>query len=76
MKSNYGLRGSRIAPEKVLGRLPVIEATRSFRFRLGRKTPRAFFWVEWDPSGGAPIPGDAVLVMAEPAAVAGIGGKR
>jgi len=56
--------------------LPVIEATRSFRFRLGRKTPRAFFWVEWDPSGGAPIPGDAVLVMAEPAAVAGIGGKR
>lgn len=29
----------------------------------GRKTPRAFFWVEWDP--GAAVPGDAVLVMAE-----------
>jgi hypothetical protein len=76
MKSNFALRGGRIAPEIERGRLPVIEAARSFRFQLGRKTPRAFFWVEWNPLGGEPIPADAVLVMAEPAAVAGRGGKR
>ena len=65
MNSNCKSRGSRIAPELERGRLPVIEATHSFRFRLGRKTPRAFFWVEFDPLSGAPIPADAVLVMAE-----------
>lgn len=74
MKSNFGLRGARIAPEIERGRLPVIEAARSFRFQLGRKTPRAFFWVEWDPCNGAPAPADAVLVMAEPIA-AGRGGR-
>lgn len=66
MKINVGLRGGRIAPERERGRLPLIEAAGNFRFRLGRKTPRAFFWVEWDPCGGAPVPKDAVLVMAEP----------
>lgn len=71
MKSNYGLRGGRIAPEIERGRLPVIEAARSFRFRLGRKTPQAFFWVEWDPLRGEPIPADAVLVMAERAVEGG-----
>lgn len=75
MKSNFGLRGGRIAPERELGRLPVIEAARSFRFQLGRKTPRAFFWVEWNPLGGQPIAEDAVLVMAEPATKAERGGR-
>lgn len=74
MKSKFSLRGGRIAPELVLGRLPVIEATRSFRFRIGRKTSRAFFWIEWDPNTGTSLPADAVLVMAEPTAV-GRGGK-
>jgi hypothetical protein len=66
MESN-GMRGNRIAPEIERRRLPVIEAAGNFRFRMGRKTPRAFFWVEWDIFGGAPIPADVVLVMAEPA---------
>jgi hypothetical protein len=73
MKSNSGLRG--IAPEIERGRLPVIEAARSFRFQLGRKTSQAFFWVEWNPIGGEPIPADAVLVMAEPATKAERGGR-
>ena len=75
MKINYGLRGGRIAPEIERGRLPLIEASRSFTFRLGRKTPRAFFWVEWDPCGGEPVPADAVLVMAE-RATAGTGVRK
>ncbi|CAB4347652.1 unannotated protein [freshwater metagenome] len=74
MKRNPGLRGGRIAPEIERGRLPLIEAARSFNFRLGRKTERAFFWVEWDPSGGDPLPADTVLVMAEP--MADKGGRR
>jgi len=64
MKINLS-RGNQIAPEIERGRLPLIEAARSFRFRLGRKTPRAFFWIEWNPCGGEPVPKDAVLVMAE-----------
>lgn len=63
MKIKSGMGRGRIAPEIEKGRLPLIEAARNFRFSLGRKTPRAFFWVEWDPS--AAVPGDAVLVMAE-----------
>lgn len=66
MKNSSALRGARIAPEIERGRLPVIEAARSFRFQLGRRTPRAFFWIEFDPCGGEPLPADAVLVMAEP----------
>ena len=65
MNGNTRLRGARVAPEIERGRVPVIEAERNFRFRLGRKTPQAFFWVEWDPLSAAPLPGDAVLVMAE-----------
>jgi hypothetical protein len=64
MKGKFS-RGTRIAPEIERGRLPLIEAARSFRFCLGRKTSRAFFWVEWDPRAGAPLPADAVVVMAE-----------
>lgn len=75
MKSNFGLRRGRISPEKELGRIPVIEAARSFRFQLERKTPQAFFWVEWNPLSGEPIADDVVLVMAEPA-VASRGGKH
>ena len=74
MKNNSALRGGRIVPEIERGRLPVIEAARSFRFQLGLKTPRAFYWIEWDPLRGEPIPTDAVLVMAEPA-VTGRGGR-
>lgn len=55
----------KIVSEIERGRLPLLEAARSFRFHLGRKTPRAFFWVEWDPRAGAPLPQDAVVVMAE-----------
>lgn len=65
MVTKQRLRGARIAPEVERGRLPVIEAAKHFRFRLGRKTPHAFFWVEWDPLSGEPLPKDAVLVMAE-----------
>ena len=65
MNKKVGLRGARIAPDIERGRVPVIEAERNFRFRLGRKTPQAFFWVEWDPLSAAPLPRDAVLVMAE-----------
>jgi hypothetical protein len=58
-------RGAVIAPERERGRVPIIEAGRNFRFRLGRRTPQAFFWVEWDPLSREPLPQDAVLVMAE-----------
>jgi len=58
-------RGAVIAPEKERGRLPLIEAERDFRFRVGRKSERAFFWVEWDPAKKDPLPRDAVLVLAE-----------
>jgi hypothetical protein len=58
-------RGTVIAPELGSGRVPLIEAEKHFRFRLGRKTPQAFFWVEWDPLSAAPIPVNTVLVMAE-----------
>jgi hypothetical protein len=69
MKSNFSLRGGRIAPEIERGRLPLIEAARSFHFQIGRKTSRAFFWIEWDPNSGTSLPADAVLVMAEPTTV-------
>ena len=65
MNTHAGMRGARVAPEIERGRIPVIEAHKHFRFRIGRKTPQAFFWVEWDPLSGAPLPRDAVLVMAE-----------
>ena len=65
MHAMKGRRGATVAPERERGRLPVIEAARSFRLVLGRKTPQAFFWVEWDPLGEAPLLRDAVLVMAE-----------
>lgn len=58
-------RGAAVAPDRGRGRIPLIEAERHFRFRLGRKTPQAFFWVEWDPLSAAPVPADTVLVMAE-----------
>ncbi len=59
------VRGARIAPDIERGRVPIIEAEKSFRFRGGRKTPQAFFWVEWDPLADPELPRDAVLVMAE-----------
>lgn len=65
MKHNAWLRGARVAPDLERGRVPLIEAERNFRFRVGRKTPQAFFWVEWDPLSVMPLPRDAVLVMAE-----------
>lgn len=64
-KHGFRKRGARIALERELGRLPLIEAERHFRLHIGRKTPQAFFWVEWDPLEGAPALRDAVLVMAE-----------
>lgn len=63
-KQRY-LRGDCIAPEIERGRVPVIEAARSFRLLAGRKTKQAFFWVEWDPLADPKLPKDAVLVMAE-----------
>lgn len=65
MRRIQRMQGARIAPEKELGRLPLIEAERSFRFHLGRKDQRAFFWVEWDLMANDPLPRDAVLVLAE-----------
>lgn len=59
-------RGARIAPDIERGRVPVIEATRQFKLRVGRKTPDAFFWVEWDPANEPGLHSDTVLVMAEP----------
>lgn len=58
-------RGAIVAPERERGRLPLIEAERNFRFRIGRRSERAFFWVEWGPAKKGALPQDAVLVLAE-----------
>jgi len=65
MYATHRKRGDVVAPDRNRGQVPLIEAERHFRFRLGRKTPQAFFWVEWDPLSRTPLPRDAVLVMAE-----------
>jgi hypothetical protein len=65
LKRKYKKRGSLVAPEKALRRLPLVEAERDLRFYLGRKTEDAFFWVEWDRASKRPLEGDAVLVLAE-----------